>query len=257
MASILDQLPGLLGVSAKAAIRCRGLHVPCRALPSVLARSVRPLVFENDSEYRYSMRGSCTLVRSNHVHLVVFTEHQRQGDPPARLRIVSGFKGGNCLIADRYLGVEKSDGEEYEDLRGLQISVACHTREELRDFFPLSNEAPPVEHSRMLIAVGLPGRHSGVDYDEEMHVRASVIAIPCTYQGLSTNARGFHKAQMRVLPGYNGYPVVGLSGGAMFSVDGTPGHYQANIRGIILRGGADTLHYVDIAAVFYMARHAE
>lgn len=256
MTSTIDQPPTLLGVKALAAIRCRGLLVPPRALPSVLARSVRPLIFENVSEYQYSMRGSCTLIRSDQVHLAVFSEHQRQGEPPAQIRIVSGFEGGNCLAAEMLFEVKEIDGEEYEDLRGLKISVANHSSEVLKDFFPLPNELPPVERSRTLIAVGLPGRHSGVDYDPT-NIRAGTIAIPCIYEGLSQHVQGFHSVRMRTLPGHETYPIDGLSGGAMFSVDGTPGNYQANIRGIILRGGSGMLHYVDIAAVSYMAQHAK
>jgi hypothetical protein len=108
----------------------------------------------------------------------------------------------------------------------------------------------------MLIAVGLPGRHSGVDYDPA-NIRAGTIAIPCVYEGLSQHVRGFHSVRMKTIPGRETYPADGLSGGAMFSVDGAPGNYQANIRGIILRGGSGLLHYVDIAAVGYMARHAK
>ena len=157
-------MPGLPGVSALAAVRCRGLLIPCKALPSVLARSVRPLVFENDyAECQYSMRGSCTLVRSEHAHLAVFTEHQRQGQSAAQIRIVSGFEGGNCLAAEILLAVDPSQGEEYEDLRGLKISTTRHTPEELTDFFPLPSDLPPVNESRILIATGLPTHHSGVD----------------------------------------------------------------------------------------------
>lgn len=255
MTPALDQLPTLLGVEALAAINCRGLLVPCRALPSALARSVRPLIFENVSEYQYSMRGSCTLVRSDDVYLAVFTEHQRQGEPPALIRIVSGFESENCLVADMLLEVKEKDGEEYEDLRGLKIANASHKMEDLTDFFPLSKKAPPVHHSRMLIAVGLPGRHSRVDYDPT-NIRAGTIAIPCSYEGSFGNVRGFHTVRAMILPGHEAYPFDGLSGGAMFSVDGTPGNYQANIRGIILRGGSGMLHYLDIAAVDYMAEYA-
>jgi hypothetical protein len=250
----IDQLPTILGVEATAAVSCRGLFVPTRALPPVLARSVRPLVFENFSEYRFSMRGSCTLIRCNQIHLVIFTEHQRQDASPAQIRVVSGFEGGNCLVCETFLEVKKLEGEEYEDLRGLKIATARHSPEELKDFFPLSH-APPIESSRILIAVGLPSKHSGVDYDPT-NVRGATITIPCSYEGLSTHVRGFHRVRMKTLPGHENYPVDGLSGGAMFSVDGTPGNYQANIRGIILRGGRGLLHYVDIAAVEYMASQA-
>ena len=218
MTATIDQLPTLLGVNALAAISCRGVLVPCRALPSILARSVRPLIFENDSEYQYSMRGSCTLIRSDQVHLVVFTEHQRQGEPPARIRVVSGFEGGNCLFGDTYLEVkntDEEDGEEYVDLRGLKVAAARHSPEELKDFFPLT-QAPPVKDSRMLIAAGLPSQHSGVDYDPT-NVRGGTITIPCSYEGLSAHVRGFHSVRIKTLPGHEAYPVDGLSGGAIFS----------------------------------------
>lgn len=248
----------LLGMSAAASVTCRGVLVPCRALPSILARSVRPLVFENDdAEYRYSMRGSCTLLRSDDTYLAVFTEHQRQGQAPAQIRIVSGFSGGNCLAAETFLEVDPRDGEEYEDLRGLKIATARHSREELTDFYPLPNtQLPHVQASRILIAVGLPARHSGVDYDPT-NVRGGTIAIPCSYLGASTYARGFHSIRMRFVPGYKAWPVDGISGGAVFSIDGTPANYFANLRGIVVRGGADALHYVDVAAVSYMVQQAQ
>jgi hypothetical protein len=254
MTPTINALPALLGINALAAVNCRGLYVPCRSLPSVLARSVRPLIFENISEYQYSLRGSCTLVRSDDVYMAVFTEHQRQGAPAALIRIVS--EGGNCLAAEMLLVVKQIDGEEYEDLRGLKIVAGRHRIEELSDFFPLPEKNPPVEHSRMLIAVGLPSRHSGIDYDPT-NIRAGTISIPCLYEGPSAHVRGFHSVRMKTLPGYETYPVDGLSGGAMFSVDGTPGSYQANLRGIILRGGSSMLHYIEIAAVAYMAEHAK
>jgi len=244
----IHQLPMLLGVSVATAVNCCGLLVPCRALPSVLARSVRPLVFENDDEYRYSMRGSCTLVRSDRAHVAVFTEHQRQGQAPAQIRIVSGFSGGNCLTAETYPEVDPRDGEEYEDLRGLKIAVTPHSREELADFYPLPNaELPPVQGSRMLIAIGLPAADSGVDYDP-MNVRGGTIAMPCSYLEVSTHVRGFHSVQTKFVPGYENWPVDGMSGGAVFSIDGIPANYSSNLRGIVLRGGADRLHYIDIAA---------
>jgi hypothetical protein len=68
---------------------------------------------------------------------VVFTEHQRQGDSPARIRVVSKFEGGDSLAAQTYLEVSPSHGEEYEDLRALVVSTGVHTAEALADFFAL------------------------------------------------------------------------------------------------------------------------
>jgi hypothetical protein len=59
-------------------VRYRGLLVPHRAIPEVLARCVRPLLFENDDAvYQYSKRGSCTLLAFGGEYFAVFAEHQR------------------------------------------------------------------------------------------------------------------------------------------------------------------------------------
>ena len=107
-------------------------------------------------------------------------------------------------------------------------------------------------NSRLLIAVGLPSQNSGVDY-EPTHVQGRTITIPCDYMAASTKVRGFHSVRLKAIPEMGAWPVDGLSGGAIFSVDGSPANYSANLRGIILRGGVETLHYLDIQAVIHMA----
>jgi hypothetical protein len=251
----LDSLPALLGIEAAASICCRGMFIPCRAIPSVLARSVRPLVIENEHEYRFSPRGSCTLVRTGKVHLVIFTEHQNCGEEPTRLRIVSGFEGGNTLVPEMFLEILANDGEEYEDLRALKISASKHTPQELTDFFPLPDELPPIQQNRMLIAAGLPSKHSGVEYDP-LNVHGGTITIPCSYERTWEQVRGFHTVRIKNISEQEPWPTDGLSGGAIFSIDGPPGGYVANIRGIILRGGSDLLHFVDIEAVKHIATYA-
>lgn len=98
-------------------VRCRGLLVPHRAIASVLARSTRPLLFENDDpNYVYTKRGSCTLLAFHKEYFVVFTEHQRHGYSPAAIRIVQGFAGGPALATDTFIVVNPCGGEEIEDL---------------------------------------------------------------------------------------------------------------------------------------------
>jgi hypothetical protein len=126
---------------------------------------------------------------------------------------VSGFEGGNCLAAETFLAVEPSDGEGYEDLRGLKISTSRRNPNELIDFFPLPTASPPVQKSRLLIAVGLPSQNSGVDY-EPTHVQGRTITIPCDYMAASTKVRGFHSVRLKAIPEMGAWPVDGLSGGA-------------------------------------------
>lgn len=230
-------------------VRCRGLLVPCKSMPAVLARSVRPLIFETDDPtYNFSMRGSCSLVRSPTEYLVIFTEHQRRDFAAQSIRVVSGFTGGNPLSVDTFLVVNPNDGEEYEDIRALRVSKSHHNASDLTDFYMLSDHLPPIRQARMLIAVGVPTFHSRVEY-EPTHVHAGTICIPCVYQRPWPSVRGLHTVRTKAAPGRNTWPLDGLSGGAIFSIDGTCGSYTAHLRGISLRGGHESLHYMDIAAV--------
>jgi hypothetical protein len=148
-------------------VRFRGLLVPHRAILAVLARSTPPLLFENDDpSYQYSKRGSSTLLTFQQEYFAVFAEHQRQGYSPDAIRIVQGFTGGPAFAVDTFVVVNPCGGEEIEDLSALRISSDHHKREDLSDFFPLSDQRlPPVQSALMLIVIGTPTQASTIDYD--------------------------------------------------------------------------------------------
>lgn len=229
-------------------IRCRGLLVPHRAIPAVLARSVRPLLFENDDpNFQYSRRGSCSLVAYRGNYFVLFAEHQRGEDGPESIRIVRGFTGGPSLAVDTFLSVSASDGEEFEDIRALRVSCEHHPLEQLSDFFPIADYLPPIQSAKLLIACGVPTEVSSIDY-EPAHVHVATATIACEYERQSAFTAGLHA--VKVITKSNRpdglFGVDGLSGGAMYSVDGFPGNYAAHFRGTILRGGNGYLHYMDV-----------
>jgi hypothetical protein len=134
------------------AIKCRGLYVPHRNIDAALARSIRPLIFENDTpDYLYSRCGSCTLIEFNGEFFCLLTKHQHQGFALASIRIMKGFFGGASLAFDSFFSVEDSGGEEFEDVCALKIARSFHrTKLELNDFFPLDSTEPPIENSCLL-----------------------------------------------------------------------------------------------------------
>jgi hypothetical protein len=114
----------------------------------------------------------------------------------------------------------------------------------------LSCFIPSVQSARMLIALGLPTETTTIDYDET-HIHAATVPIPCTYERSWPSVAGLHSvritlAQARLLRALD---LDGMSGGAIFSIDGNTGDYVANFRGAILRGGHTHLHYMDVAAL--------
>jgi hypothetical protein len=228
-------------------VRCRGLLVPHRSIPEVLARYVRPLLFENnDPTFQYSKRGSCCLLTFKEEYLAVFAEHQQRGYAPESIRIVQGFHGGPALAADTFIVVNPAGGEEIEDVRALRISPSHHSRDQLSDFYPLSEQAlPPVESARLLIAIGTPTQTSRIDYDPA-HIHVGTVPIACQYERPLLFAAGVHT--VRINPSHSAFfrlNLDGMSGGPIFSIDGTTGSYAANWRGLILRGGNGRLHYID------------
>jgi hypothetical protein len=235
-------------------VRCRGLWVPHKVLASVLARSTRPLLFENkDPIYTYTKRGSCTLLAFQQEYFAVFAEHQRKDYAPDAIRVVQGFTGGNALAADTFVIVNPCGGEEIEDLRALRISAGHHQPDALSDFFSLSTqELPPVQSARMLIAIGTPTEASVIEYDPA-HIFVGTVPLACTYQGKWEGVAGLHTVNIN--PSHSPpvrLQVDGMSGGPIFSIDGGPGSYVANFRGIILRGGNGCLSYMDAALICRM-----
>ncbi|MGJ5006788.1 hypothetical protein ACQR05_03370 [Bradyrhizobium oligotrophicum] len=228
-------------------VRCRGLFVPHSAIPSVLARSTRPLLFENDDpDYVYTKRGSCTLLAFHKECFVVFAEHQRHGYRAEAIRIVQGFTGGPALASDTFIAVNPCGGEEVEDLRALRISTDRHTHQELSDFFPLAERPlPPVQSALMLIAVGTPTWASTIEYDPA-HIHVGTVPVACIYERKSTTVAGLHTVSINSSRNDSLHRQVdGMSGAPIFSVDGQPGSYAVNFRGTILRGGNGHLHYMD------------
>jgi len=228
--------------------------VPHRAISATLARSVRPLLFENDDQhFQYSKRGSCCLVAYRAERLIVFTEHQRDGYSPESIRIVQNFTGGPSIAVDTFLSVDSKSGEEFEDLRGLKVARDHHAPEQLSDFFPIADHLPPVQNSKLLIAVGVPTELTMIDY-EPAHIHAETVSIACTYEARSAAVTGLHSAKITTPPSqqHHAVGVDGLSGGAIFSVDGKPGAYVVHFRGTILRGGNNRLHFMDVAAIRMM-----
>jgi hypothetical protein len=235
-------------------VRCRGLLVPHTAIPSLLARSTRPLLFENtDPDYLYTKRGSCTLLAFQKEYFVVFAEHQRRGYNPDAIRIVQGFSGGPILAADTFVVVNPCGGEEIEELRALRISNRHHNERDLSDFFPISEQPlPPVQSARILIAIGTPTHASLIDYDPA-HVHVGTVPIACIYERTSTSVGGLHT--VRINPSHDSslhLQVDGMSGAPIFSIDGRPGWYAVNFRGTILRGGNGYLHYMDSMLICQM-----
>jgi hypothetical protein len=228
-------------------VRCRGLLVPHREIASALARSTRPLLFENDDpNYVYTKRGSCTLLAFHKEHFVVFTEHQRHGYSPEAIRIVRGFAGGPALATDTFIVVNPCGGEEIEDLRALRVSTNHHKQQELSDFFPLpAQPLPSVQSALMLIAIGTPTQARMIEY-EPAHIYVGTVPVACIYERRSTSVAGLHT--VRINPSHTAslrLQVDGMSGAPIFSIDGHPGSYVVNFRGTILRGGNGRLHYID------------
>jgi len=230
-------------------VRYRGLLVPHRAILEVLARCIRPLLFENDDAvYHYSKRGSSTLLAFGEEYFVVFAEHQRADYVPDRIRIVRGFSGGPSLAIDTFVTVN-AVGEEIEDVRALRISREHHSRRDLFDFAPVPERLPPVQAAKMLIAFGTPTAKSEIS-DDPGHVHVGTVPVPCTYDRPSINATGLHHAKITASRGpFLPLDLDGMSGGAVFSIDGQPGQYVANYRGMILRGSNGYLHYIDAALI--------
>jgi hypothetical protein len=167
---------------------------------------------------------------------------------PDRIRIVRGFSGGPSLAIDTFVSVNAA-GEEIGDVRALRISREHHSQQDLLDFAFLPERLPPVQSAKMLIALGTPTAKSEINYDPG-HVRVGTVPLPCTYDRPSINATGLHHAKITQSRGsFVPLDLDGMSGGAIFSVDGLPGQYAANYRGMILRGGNGYLHYIDSALI--------
>jgi hypothetical protein len=224
--------------------------VPHKAIPAALARAARPLLFENaDPTFQYSKRGSCSLLAFRKEYFAVFAEHQRRGFTPDAIKIVQRFTGGPALAADMFVVVNAAEGEEIEDVRVLRIA-SNHQREQLSDFYPVSDhQLPPIQSALMLIAIGTPTQTSTIDYGPT-HIHVSTVPVACLYERGWPSAAGLHT--VRINPSHSAFSRLdldGMSGGPMFSVDGSPGRYVANFRGLILRGGGGYLHYVDVALI--------
>ena len=237
--------------TSRAAIQCGGLYIPHRNVDAVLARSVRPLIFENDTpEYLYSRSGSCTLLHYRGQYFCALTKHQNRDFALAAVRVVKGFSGGASLAFDSFFSVDPVGGEEFEDICVFRVARSVHQTANLNDFFPLAPSEPPIEKSRLLIAIGVPTHMSTIEY-EPAQIRATTVTLPCRYvRKLIGPAR---TCQLEVLSSEGklpkNLPLDGMSGGGVYSIDGNLGGYKVYFRGIIVRGGRDHIYVVDVSFI--------
>lgn len=234
------------------AIRCRGLFVPYREIDAALSHSVRPLIFENDCPaFLYARSGSCALLCYRGTYLAIFTKHQSLHFDLNATRVMQAFAGGASLAFDATISVNPDSGEEYEDVCAIRVARAIHRdRSDLASFFPINDIESAMEEAHLFIAIGLPTHLSLIDYDAP-HIHAETVTLPCQYAGTLLGPQYVHKLTIsRLSPEIpEKFELDGMSGGAVFSIDGNLGAYETNFRGIIVRGGRDQIYIVDAAFV--------
>jgi hypothetical protein len=238
---------------ADTSIRCGNLFVPYRSLDGFIGRYVRALIFENNTpEYLYSRSGSCTLISFKGNRYCFLTKHQVADFDLNNAKIVKGSSGGDVFPLDTRWDVTPENEEEYEDLCTMRVSPsAAHSFE----FFSLSpTETPSILNTKMLIAVGCPTSLSVINY-EPNSIHIVTVTMPAQYEGASRNAAHLHTMKLtsnKDSPDFSQFDLDGLSGGAVFSLDGELRGYECNFRGIIVRGGNGFVHFIDAEFVRLM-----
>jgi hypothetical protein len=240
---------------ADTSIKCGNLFVPYRGLEEAVARYVRALIFENDiPEYLYSRSGSCTLLAYKEAQYCFLTKHQVGTFDLNNAKIVKSGFGGEVFALDTRWDVTPENQEEYEDILAMKVTPSSVPS---FDFFDLSNNSPPsIRDSKLLIAVGCPTSLSEIKYDpHSVHIKT--VTIPAQYQKPFDNAAHFHTMKLlsnQESPDFSNFNLDGMSGGAIFSIDGELRNYQCSFRGIITRGGNGFIHFIDTDFVTIMLR---
>jgi hypothetical protein len=148
--------------------------------------------FENaDDVYKYSRRGTCTLLSYRGKHACFFTRHQNAGYDPHAIRIIKGFFGGPSIASDALFNVNPENGEEFEDLCMLRVAKSTYGDGQMSDFFPLDDSEPPIDKAHIVVASGIPTTHSSIEY-ESAHIKAATVTLPCKYEQRVTWANRVH-----------------------------------------------------------------
>ena len=226
-------------------IRWNGLCVPTDHIEAMAARCVKPLIFGDEDETgRYSHVGSCCIVRQKNKTFVLSTKHQCKHHSSDAVRVFIPELGENCLplnlisfADDVRLNDDRRDifcFRVAKELTGPYLHHAAEICDERRNSKDL-----------IYLVAATPNYEDVMKYDPD---RIDIKTVTCTADLSEVNS-AFRSLELRILKQPEQFIYDGFSGGGVFRIHGDVGDLAMDFDGVVVRGGNNRFHYIDISFI--------
>jgi hypothetical protein len=251
--AMIRNLSTWVGASA---VRIGRLWVPGRQAETMLANYTKQtFCLTGHEQYPYSFLGSATAVRFADRCFLLWCRHQTRDYAPNDVTIP--IEGGTILVSgSRLLFVNEdqdSADEEFKDLYAMEFVVENYKSPNLESaFFPLrEDDAWKGNVDANFYLFGFPTELRSVDYDMP-HVHVRQVVTSADYNGPS-HARYLHSLK---ITGKKSFTQDGLSGGPVYHIAKDQDGFHIGLAGIMVRGGNDYVHFIDVRFVLSLLRSA-
>lgn len=250
---MIRNLTGWIGASA---VRVGKLWVPGRNTETVLANYTKQtFCLTGHEQCPYSFLGSATAVRFRNKYFLLWCRHQTKEYAPNDVTIP--IEGGNTLVSGSRLVFVNDDennaDQDYKDLQAMEFVPENYQSPNLEAaFFPI-HEADVWKGNpdANFYLFGYPTELRSVDY-ELPHVHVQQVVTTGEYAG-SSHARYVHSLR---LTGKRAFAQDGLSGGPVYHVAKDKNGFFVGLVGIMVRGGNQRVHFIDVTFVLSLLRAA-
>ncbi|OAF11428.1 hypothetical protein AYJ54_08390 [Bradyrhizobium centrolobii] len=250
---MMRNISGWIGASA---VRIGKLWVPGRRTETVLANYTKQtFCLTGHPQYPYSFLGSATALRLGDKCFVLWCRHQTREYAPNDVTIP--IEGGTILVSgSRLLFVdddESNTDEEFKDLQAMEFVPENYKSPNLEAvFFPLrEDDVWKGDPDAKFYLFGYPTELRSVDY-ELPHVHVGQVVTTGEYKGAS-HARYVHSLN---ITGKGSFAQDGLSGGPVYHVANDKDGFYIGLAGIMVRGGNQHVHFIDVRFVLSLLRSA-
>jgi hypothetical protein len=250
---MIRNLSGWVGASA---VRIGKLWVPGRQAETTLGTYTKQtFCLTGHEQCPYSFLGSATAVRFAGRCFLLWCRHQTRDYAPNDVTIP--IEGGKILVSgSRLLFVNEdqhSADEEFKDLYAMEFVIENYKSPNLESaFFPLrEDDAWNGNADAKFYLFGFPTELRSVDY-EVPHVHVGQVVTSADYDRPS-HARYLHSLK---ITGKKSFRADGLSGGPVYHIAKDRDGFHIGLAGIMVRGGSDFIHFIDVRFVMSLLRSA-
>ena len=246
----------LSGRIEASAVRVGKLWVPGRHAETVLGNYTKQtFCLTGHEQYPYCFFESATAARLGDKCFLLWCRHQTREYAPNDVTIP--IEGGTILVpGSRLLFVDDDENnadEEFKDLHAMEYVPENYKSPNLEAaFFPI-HEADVWKGNpdANFYLFGYPTELRSVDY-ELPHVHVQQVVTTAEYNGAS-HARYVHTHK---ITGKKSFNQDGLSGGPVYYVAKDKGGFYIGLAGIMVRGGNQRIHFIDVRFVLSLLRSA-